>query len=114
MTDEKTAADAVAPDGDAAATPAAVAMFDLESIQDHANWERNGDLPSKGGHDDRCLLCNRPLTGGAKAMVHMSNGNELFPASYNNWEDPESQGCFSVGAGCVRKVPAAYRLSGAP
>lgn len=85
-------------------------MFDLASVQNHKSWERNGQLPTVGNNDQHCLVCNRPMKDEDNTWAHMSVMGELFPADYDNWEDPDSQGCFPVGNSCKKKIPAAYLL----
>jgi hypothetical protein len=88
-----------------------IAMFDLEKVQKHDSWERNGNvksLPNSVGY--RCMVCNKPVKDDGNTWVHMSTGGELFPSSYDNWEDPDSQGSFPVGPSCKKLIPADYRV----
>lgn len=94
--------------------------FDLESVRvSEEQWEKNGRMgPKKGStQDQRCLVCNRPVadygfTGTSKpnsAQVHVSTDGNLLPADLDLYDTWESQGAFSVGSECIKRIPAKFR-----
>lgn len=55
---------------------------------------------------EHCLFCGRATDG--SRWVHMVTDGTLFAVAEDHESDPDSQGWFSVGPECARKVPAAY------
>jgi hypothetical protein len=71
--------------------------------------EKNGNV--KPGASDRCEFCNRPMAeyDGAVAQIHLdSSTGEYFRADLELDTDPRSQGWFSIGSACAKKLPRAY------
>ena len=97
--------------------------FDLSSARvSDDQWEKNGRMvPKKGStQDQRCLVCNRPVadydfegtTKQTQVSVHMSTAGNLLPADLDLYETWESQGAFTVGSECAKKIPATFRSMG--
>jgi hypothetical protein len=97
-------------------TPAtdSIEMFDPSDVQ--PDWERmevNRGLRPAGWTPkwDECGFCGRPLDPSKPvAQFHLSVTGELFPVAMENADaHPDTQGWFSIGGGCMRKLPKAYR-----
>lgn len=68
------------------------------------------------GADNDCLLCKRPVVEAKSKWVHMSTAGELIHPSEgacetdaNGYDD--SQGWWTVGPECARKVPKGYAVT---
>jgi hypothetical protein len=76
------------------------------------NWEqreRNGNVKPEAA--DRCQFCNRPMADydGDAAQIHLDGSNgEYFRVDLELETDSRSQGWFSIGSACAKKVPRAY------
>lgn len=73
-------------------------------------FEKNGRInPSC---EERCIACNRPVTNwrtGRAKSVHMTTYGHLFPVDDDTlYDSPDSQGCFTIGVECAKKIPREY------
>lgn len=90
-------------------------MFDLSTIRvPDARWESNGNLPSQGDGDWRCIVCNRGVNTESKGVVwvHMSEDWNAYPNGTTEEIAVATEGDMGyhpVGANCAKKVPANYR-----
>lgn len=105
-TPEQLRAEAIDPEG-------------LEGAPTYESRERNERKASAGRHDQRCPLCSSPLKDNevqaTGAWVRMSTDGFLIPMRLTAEEETAweasgyDMGCFIVGSGCARRVPAAYK-----
>ena len=89
--------------------PETTAHPDIPFIDDTETRERRIALAERKGQD-YCMFCGRgvkPLANGLPASVHMNVNGTLFPVAEDH-EGPDSQGWFSVGPECAKKVPREY------
>ena len=68
-----------------------------------ADYDKN---VQKKGKDNPCIICGRYVDPDTTQMVHLSYHGGLM--ANDNDSHPDSQGFFSIGAGCAKKIPAAY------
>lgn len=85
-------------------------MFDTTELHPTADQrERNERIKPQA---DRCYLCGRPVKDwqdGPVWSVHLNGATgELFPVAEDHDTDPASQGWFTIGSECAKRIPAAY------
>lgn len=85
-------------------------MFDTEQQDRNSNIQPHVE--------ERCYICQRPL-GKNPWMIHhdvfgglYSKAEEagLEAAGENVYDDEHSQGYWSIGSSCAKKIPAEYRV----
>lgn len=88
-----------------------VEEFDYQTVMPSSDaMDRNSNI--RPDHEDRCLVCSRPVnpTASATVTVHMTTDGTLFPVMDEGlWNDPRSQGAWYVGGECAKKIPAAFK-----
>lgn len=69
--------------------------------------ERNEERAYDKGLEP-CFFCGNGVKDPLKHQVHFVTDGTLFPVDEDHDNDPESQGWFSVGPDCAKKLPAGF------
>jgi len=72
----------------------------------NTTFERNQKANSKVANRSDCMICGKATnTETCKTWVEVTTDGELIEIGVDH---PRSQGCFTVGSDCAKKIPSRY------
>jgi hypothetical protein len=82
-------------------------FLELDNFRSEQYYDR---LEKLGEHSDTCIVCGRRTKD--TLMIHMSTSGMVAPSHLTEEELDaigfESQGCFSIGSDCAKKLGKKY------
>ena len=80
------------------------------SLPAYPEWEGDRDHPRYAECDDECRFCGRPIRQAKSFQVHeVGGGGYLAPVGEDYTDGNSDLGWWSIGSGCAKGIPAAFK-----